>query len=229
LTDIEASRTYWNGRAVDFDDHFDVLPVRRQTVRRVGELARVDPGAVVLDLGTGTARVFRERAEKFAAAAQLIGLDFSAEMLARAERHASVCGLHQFKAQPGSFIDIPLPSGSVDCVISSLALHHVSDADKQRVAREIIRVLKPGGQFVIADQMNCTGRDLDPLELKEMMIRTFFPHIDPQEARSRTSHHAEYTCALGFLADLFADLGARAQTESICDLIGIVHGTRRTV
>jgi ubiquinone/menaquinone biosynthesis C-methylase UbiE len=228
LTDIEASRTYWNGRAVDFDDHFDVLPVRRQTVRRVGELARVAPGAVVLDLGTGTARVFREQAEKFAVAAQLIGLDFSAEMLARAKQRTSACGLHRFKPLAGSFLDIPLPSGSVDCVISSLALHHVSDADKQRVAREIVRVLKPGGQFVIADQMNCTGRELDPLELKEMMIRTFFSHVDPQDARSRTSHHAEYTCGLDFLADLFADNGAIAQSESICDLIGIVHGTRGT-
>ncbi|MHA6298595.1 class I SAM-dependent methyltransferase [Devosia sp. CAU 1758] len=228
MTDIEASRTYWNGRAVDFDDHFDVLPVRRQTVRRVGELARVAPGAVVLDLGTGTARVLRERAEKFAMAAQLIGLDFSAEMLARAKMHTSACRLHRFKALAGSFLDIPLPSGSVDCVLSSLALHHVSDADKQRVAREIIRVLKPGGQFVIADQMNCTGRELDAVELKEMMIRTFFPHVDPQEARSRTSSQAEYTCALGFLADLFDDMGATVQSESVCDLIGIVHGSRGT-
>jgi ubiquinone/menaquinone biosynthesis C-methylase UbiE len=62
--------------------------------------------------------------------------------------------------------DLPYPDGSFDRVLSSLMIHHLKSPDKARAAREIHRVLKPGGELHVIDfgkPKGWYGRLLGPL------------------------------------------------------------------
>lgn len=133
----------------------------RQARRHFGSLYRrvaadvteagLDPGAVVLDLGTGPGLVPLMIA---AANPELVvtGVDLSTEMITRAstsaERHAEA-GRPPVRFQVADVADLPFPDGSVDLVISSISLHHW--ADPAAGLREVVRVLKPGAQGWIYD------------------------------------------------------------------------------
>src|SRR4051794_30931998 len=70
----------------------------------------------------------------------------------------------------GLSTDVPYEDGSFDVVLATLFLHHLTGEDKRRTAREIARVLKPGGELHVA----AWGRPSDPLmALLFWQIRVF--------------------------------------------------------
>ena len=54
---------------------------------------------------------------------------------------------------PGDFLDIPLPSKSIDLIVSSYAFHHLTAPEKQKAVDVMKSVLKPGGRIILADLM----------------------------------------------------------------------------
>jgi len=100
----------------------------------------------VLELGTGTGETARRLLERLEDA-ELIGVDESAQMLAAA---AAVLPADRVQLVQGRLQD-PLPHGTFDLAVSSLAIHHLDDHEKPDLFARIRAALAPGGRFVLAD------------------------------------------------------------------------------
>ncbi|MDX1910110.1 MAG: arsenite methyltransferase [Saprospiraceae bacterium] len=113
------------------------------------QFAHIQPGDVVLDLGSGAGNdAFVARAET-GAAGKVIGVDFTPAMINRARENAEKLGFHNVEFRQGDIEDLPVSGQSVDVVVSNCVLNLVPD--KERVFAEIMRVLRPGGHFSISD------------------------------------------------------------------------------
>ena len=123
--------------------------------------ARLESGHRVLDLacGTGTLSIWAKQASP---QSEVLGIDGDPEILSIARRKAEQEDT-TVEFDTAMSYDLPYPDAHFDRVLSSLFFHHLSLDDKLRTAREIHRVLKPGGQLHVADwgrAENCVMRGL---------------------------------------------------------------------
>lgn len=100
----------------------------------------------VLDVGCGTGRLLEKAAERWDGV-RMTGIDTSAEMIGEARRKHD--GDARFVFKQGDASALPLESGSFDAVVSTMSFHHWRD--QAAGIREVARVLRPGGLFVLAD------------------------------------------------------------------------------
>ena len=113
------------------------------------EHSGLKPGQTVLDLGSGAGLdVFVARNE-VGESGHVIGVDMTAEMIAKARENADKSGFDNVEFRLGEIEHLPVVSDSIDVVISNCVLNLVPD--KQSAFAEIFRVLKPGGHFCISD------------------------------------------------------------------------------
>ena len=116
-------------------------------VQRVVKRGDLKPGQHVLDLGTGTGSVALRAAEAVAPNGRIMALDISPDMLAIARQRAASAEANITFIE-GRAEAIPADAASIDAVLASLSLMYV--IDREAAAREIARVLRPGGRLVAA-------------------------------------------------------------------------------
>jgi len=113
--------------------------------------AHLKAGERVLDLGSGAGFDVFLASRAVGASGHVFGVDFTPEMLARSRHSAAQQGLDNVTFLEGDIESVPLPDASVDVVISNCVINLAPD--KGRVFAEAVRVLAPGGRFVVADML----------------------------------------------------------------------------
>ena len=112
-------------------------------------VAELRKGETVLDLGSGGGIDVILSARRVGPSGRAFGLDMTDEMLALARANAEKAGVDNAIFLKGVIEDVPLPSGSVDVVISNCVVN--LSTDKAAVLAEIARVLRPGGRVGVSD------------------------------------------------------------------------------
>ena len=128
-------------------------------------LAKLNAGETVLDLGSGGGIDVLLSANRVGPTGKAYGLDMTDEMLALANENKRKSGIANVEFLNGEIEHIPLPDNSVDVVISNCVIN--LSADKDRVLREALRVLKPGGRFAVSDVVT---RGAVPDEIRQSVL-----------------------------------------------------------
>jgi len=161
-------------------------------------LAKLNPGEVVLDLGSGGGIDVLLSAKRVGPTGKAYGLDMTDEMLALARENQEKSGLANVEFLKGEIERIPLPDNSVDVIISNCVIN--LSADKDRVLREAFRVLKPGGRFAVSDVVvrgrvpaeirksielwiGCVAGALEESEYRSKLENVGFSHVTPEATR----------------------------------------------
>lgn len=179
-------------------------------------LGEIQPGWRVLDLGCGDGRFSAEIA---AAGAEVVGLDVSAEAIARARRRSP--GLDFRVVEPGA--RLPLDDGELDCVFTSHVICQVVDV--AGFMGEVRRVLKPGGRLLLTT--HCHGRVKDALAALRSFDARFAP-LSPQVRFFTKRTLKDLAASFGFeQIDVRAVGGPPLFREQI--FLGAVRGTYRVL
>jgi SAM-dependent methyltransferase len=112
-------------------------------------VAELKEGERVLDLGSGGGIDVILSARRVGPTGRAFGLDMTDEMLELAVRNAAEAGVTNVEFVRGTIESVPLPSSTIDVVISNCVINLA--ADKAAVFGEIARVLRPGGRVGVSD------------------------------------------------------------------------------
>jgi ubiquinone/menaquinone biosynthesis C-methylase UbiE len=197
-------------------DSVVALTVRDRTIkRRVIDRAAIAPGERVLDVGCGTGTLAILAAQA-ARGVSVSGLDADPAILARAREKAAAADVRAGFDEAMSDA-LPYPDANFDLVLSTLFFHHLPDNSKRRTAAELVRVLKPGGRFVVGD----LGRPQDPL--MRLAVRATVQLLDgvATTALNVRGELAEVLAGAGF-----ADVTVRERLRTPTGTYEIVTGAR---
>jgi arsenite methyltransferase len=183
-------------------------------------LAKLNPGDVVLDLGSGGGIDVLLSAKRVGPTGKAYGLDMTDEMLALANENKMKAGATNVEFLRGEIEHIPLPDNPVDVVISNCVIN--LSADKDQVLREAFRVLKPGGRLAVSDVVTrgeilpairesvllwigCVAGALEEKEYIRKLLSAGFEEIEVEPTRIyRAADAREFLASAGLDANAIA-------------------------
>jgi len=198
-------------------------------------LAELREGETVLDLGSGGGIDVLLSAKRVGPTGKAYGLDMTDDMLALAIENKAKAGATNVEFLKGHIESIPLPSNTVDVIISNCVIN--LSGDKKRVLAEAFRVLKPGGRFAVSDVIvrgglpdvvktnmplwtGCVAGALEEQEFINLLAAVGFenPSIEPTRVYTRDD-------AAALLAGTGLDIGLADQVEGKV-MSGFVRATK---
>lgn len=163
-------------------------------LRRLVELAKLQGDEIVLDIATGGGHM----ALAFAPyVREVVATDLTPAMLAAAERFITAEGIKNVRFEFADAEALPFPDLSFDIVTCRVAPHHFGDIGL--FVREVARVLRPGGKFVLADTISPSDANLD------QFINTVEKLRDATHVREYTVDEWRSVCAAAGLAVAHAE------------------------
>lgn len=118
----------------------------------IGNPLRIAPlgrGITVVDVGCGAGLDLLLAARAVGQSGRVIGIEMTEAMAARARRGVRAAALENVDVRRGDAIALPVDTESADVVTSNGVLNLIPE--KETAVREMYRVLKPGGQLLLAD------------------------------------------------------------------------------
>lgn len=202
-------------------------------------LAELREGEVVLDLGSGGGIDVLLSARRVGATGKAYGLDMTDDMLELARRNAAEAGVSNVEFLRGRIEEIPLPSNSVDVIISNCVIN--LSGDKRQVLAEAFRVLKPGGRFAVSDVVvrgdvpadvrhsmelwvGCVAGALEETEFRTLLAQSGFTDIDIEPTRLYRSEDARV-----FLQESVVDVSANLDAIDGKFMAAFVRATKPAV
>lgn len=142
-----------------YDPLVTLLTLGRASAMReqTADLAALQPGDSVLDVGCGTGELASRAARRVGPTGAVSGIDPSAAMIDVARRKAARRGL-DIDYRVAAIEALPFADATFDVVLSSLMMHHLPHDLKPLGLAEVRRVLKPAGRLLIVDMKRPSGR-----------------------------------------------------------------------
>ncbi|MBB4789350.1 class I SAM-dependent methyltransferase [Streptomyces rapamycinicus] len=161
----------------------------------------------VLELCGGTGFASRMLAERHSKV-QATSIDLSPELTAVGRRKLASRGIDNVTLVEGDVSTLPYPDDSFDTVMSAFGLHEVPTAGRLSAIRESVRVLKPGGRFVIVDLDRRTKYGWTMDLFMKVMEPKFAPEVFGTGLVDRLKEN-------GFTIDHHESAGPNGWTQSI--------------
>ncbi len=146
----EESKVIHTPRAYDWLVRVLTLGGEKKFRQQALDLADLQPGKKVLDVGCGTGSLLIEAAGRVGPSGSVQGIEPSSEMIAHARRKAGAQGV-KASFEEGSADCLPFGDASFDVVFCTMVLHHLPVPMQTAALGEMCRVVRPGGQVVIVD------------------------------------------------------------------------------
>jgi len=165
----ESIKEFFNSKADEYDSvHLKMMENKKAITESLN-----DNITNILDLGAGTGLELIPLLEKFPNAKVTV-IDRSEHMLENLKKREFS---NEIKIICGDFFEVDF-GNSYDAVISSAALHHFNEIDKQRLYGKIYESLREGGQFINSDRIVNTQAEQDSLMREYEVNPNLYPHMD---------------------------------------------------
>lgn len=193
-------------RLTVFYDIFMRLTMRDVAIKsKLVEDSLIENGFRVLDLGCATGTLLLMIKRKYPDS-DVIGLDIDGDALGLAVHKAYKTRV-PISLVKGTAFQLPFPTATFDRVVSSLVSHHLVKEQKIPAMREVFRVLKPGGLFLLADfgkphhfLMSIMAHIVENLENTSDNIQGLLPDIMKKSGFSDATQIRRFSTTFGTLA-----------------------------
>lgn len=180
----------------------EVFEGYEEILTAVTDLVGGRPGEWVLEVGSGTGNL---AAQLRKAGYLVIGVEPSPEMRRQSRRK-----LPDTPVVAGHFLHLPVPDGTYRAAVSTYAFHHLTDDEKPRSARELLRAVQPGGRVIVADIAY----------EHELARQRLFARLRKDGRDDLLSElEAEYYTTIGTLSRCFIDQGCQVQVHRLTDWV----------
>ncbi|ASK61942.1 transcriptional regulator [Virgibacillus phasianinus] len=222
LKGLKNARANWNDKwnfdkqAAGYDRNlkmcgyrFNVHQDYEKALKKVVETVQFNSGDVCLDIGAGTGNLGSKLLSK---SVKVIGIDQSEKML-------QICnGKHpDMETRKGHFLALPILDSQADGIVSSYALHHLTDEEKVLAFKEMDRVLKGEGQICIVDLMFLHRNH------REQVIKGYHESGNTEAIEAIED---EFYADRSVLVEWFIDHNYQVKTHQFNDILSMIYAVK---